>query len=62
LFIIDIPKNLPVPNLSNHATLVPDWNILHDGFFHHMFDFASIHVQDSGAILLFHADDLKIKA
>jgi hypothetical protein len=39
-----------------------DWNIFHNGFFDNVFDFVSAHVQDKGAILLFHADDLKIKA
>jgi hypothetical protein len=62
LIIVDIPENLPIPNLSCPATSVPSWNTLRQGFLDHMFDFASAHVQDCGAILLFFPDDLDLKA
>jgi hypothetical protein len=62
LIILDIPENLPIPNLSCPATSVPSWNTLRRGFLDHVFDFASTHVQYCGAILLFFADDLDLKA
>jgi hypothetical protein len=61
LIIVDIPENLPIPNLSCPATSVPSWNTLRQGFLDHMFDFASANVQDCGAILLFFPDDLELK-
>jgi hypothetical protein len=62
LIILDIPENLPMPNLSSPATSVPPWNTLQVGFLDHVFDFASVHVQDRGAILLFFPDNLELKA
>jgi hypothetical protein len=62
LIILDILENLPVPNLSSPATSVPQWNTLQVGFLDHVFDFASVHVQDRGAILLFFPNNLELKA
>jgi hypothetical protein len=62
LILLDIPENLPVPNLSSPATSVPPWNTLRLGFLDHVFDFASVHIQDRGAILLFFPDNLELKA
>ena len=62
LIILDIPDGLPVPSVSRPPFIVPSWNILQPGFLDHAFDFASAHVQDRGAVLLFFPDDLELKA
>jgi hypothetical protein len=62
LMILDIPDDLPIPHLSSPTTDVPEWNKLHPKFLDNAFDFASSHLQDAGAILLFFFDDLNLKA
>jgi hypothetical protein len=62
LMSLDIPDDLPVPHVSNPTTDVLDWNKLRPKFLDNVFDFASSHLQDVGAILLFFSDDLKLKA
>jgi hypothetical protein len=54
LMIVDVPENLPVPNIS--AT-IPPWNALDKNFVDLAFDFANNHIHDDGALLLFHAED-----
>jgi hypothetical protein len=61
LIILDILENLPILILSKPSTSVPQWNTLRLGFLDHVFDFASIHVQDCGAIILFFVDDLELR-
>ena len=62
LILLDIPDGLPVPNVSRPPFIVPKWNFLRPGFLDHAFDFASVHVQDRGAVLLFFSDDLEMRA
>jgi hypothetical protein len=60
--IFDIPKNLPVPNMSSLPSSIPDWNQMHKDLLVSVFDFAGGHVHDDGVLLLFLPDDLKLKA
>ena len=53
--------DLPIPHLSSPSTDVLEWNRLHPKFLDNVFDFASSHLQDARAILLF-SDDLDLKA
>ena len=59
LMIVDILEGLLVPQLSIFATTIPAWNKLRLGFLDTIF--ASSHVYNIGAILVFHTDDLNIK-
>jgi hypothetical protein len=59
LMIVDILEGLFVPQLSIFATTIPAWNKLRHRFLDTIF--ASSHVYDTGAILVFHTDDLNIK-
>jgi hypothetical protein len=60
--IFDIPKNLPIPNMSSLPSSIPDWNQMHKDLLVSVFDFAGRHVHDDGILLLFLPDDLKLKA
>jgi hypothetical protein len=60
--IFDIPKNLPIPNMSSLPSSIPDWNQMHKDLLVSVFDFASGHAHDDGVLLLFLPDDLKLKA
>jgi hypothetical protein len=60
--IVDIPKGLSVPILSSPPTSVPVWNSADENFLPLVFDFGSSLVHDNGALLLFHKDDLKLRA
>jgi hypothetical protein len=62
LMIVDIPKGLPVPMVSSPPTSVPEWNLEDKNFLSMVFDFGSSLVHDNGVLLLFHKDDLKLKA
>jgi hypothetical protein len=62
LVIIDIRDNLPIPELSNPPSFVPEWNKRKKGFLEVLFDFANSNLHDNGAILLFFSDDLDVKA
>jgi hypothetical protein len=57
LIIADIPKNLPVPNVSDPAYSVPSWNALDPDFLGELFNFADEIIHDDGIFLLFHPDD-----
>ena len=57
---MDILDNLFVPNISNANGEVPRWNEQKAGFLDELFDFASTHLQDDGAILLFHTCSLNL--
>ena len=60
LVIVDILDNLFVPNISNTNRKVPGWNVQKAGFLYDLFDFASTHLQDDGAIFLVHTGNLDL--
>jgi hypothetical protein len=62
LMIVDIPDDLPIPDLSSPSSFVPEWNKQKKGFLEVVFDFANSHLHDKGAMLLFFSDDLDVKA
>jgi hypothetical protein len=62
LMIVDIPDDLPIPDLSSPPSFVPEWNKRKKGFLEVVFDFANSHLHDKGAMLLFFSDDLDVKA
>jgi hypothetical protein len=60
--IVDIPEGLPIPIVSSAPTSVQVWNSTNENFLPLVFDFGSSFVHDNGALLLFHKNDLKLKA
>jgi hypothetical protein len=62
LMIVDIPEDLLVPMVSSPPTFVPNWNSDIKNFPAMVFDFGSSLVHDNGVLLLFHKDDLKLRA
>jgi hypothetical protein len=62
LMIVDIPEGLPLPMVSSPPTSVPRWNYANKNFLPLVFDFGSSLVHDNGALLLFHKDNLKLRA
>jgi hypothetical protein len=62
LMIVDIPEGLPILIVSTPPTSVPVWNSVDENFLPLVFDFGSSLVHDNGALLLFHKDDLKLRA
>jgi hypothetical protein len=60
--IVDIPEGLPVPMVSSPHTSIPGWNSADKNFLPMVFDLGSLLVHDNGALLLLHADDLKLRA
>jgi hypothetical protein len=62
LMIVDIPEGLPVPMVSSPPTSVPEWNSNDKNFLAMVFDFGSSLVHDNGVLLLFHNNDLKLRA
>jgi hypothetical protein len=62
LMIVDIPEGLPIPIVSSPLTSVPVWNSTDESFLPLVFDFGSSLVHDNGTLLLFHKDDLKLRA
>jgi hypothetical protein len=48
--------------VSSPPTSVPDWNSDDKNFLAMVFDFGSSLVCDNGVLLLFHKDDLKLRA
>jgi hypothetical protein len=62
LMIVDIPEGLPVPMVSSPPTSVPGWNSTDKNFLPLVFDFGSSLVHDNRALLLFHKNDLKLRA
>jgi hypothetical protein len=57
-----IPKGLPVPMISSPPTSVPEWNSDDKNFLAMVFDIGSSLVYDNGVLLLFHKDNLKLRA
>ena len=62
LMILDVPEGLPVPMVSDPTSFVPEWNKLPERFVETVFEFASGLVHDNDVLLLFHLDDLQMKA
>jgi hypothetical protein len=62
LMIVDSPEGLPVPMVSSPPTSVPGWNSVDRNFLPMVFDLGSSLVHDNGALLLFHKDNLKLRA
>jgi hypothetical protein len=62
LMIVDIPEGLPVSMVSSPHLSVPERNSEDKNFLPMVFDFGSFLVHDNGALLLFHKDDLKLRA
>ena len=62
LMIVDIPEGLPVPMVSTPPTSVPAWNSEDVNFLPISFALGSTLVHDDGVLLLFHKDDLKLRA
>jgi hypothetical protein len=62
LMIVDIPEGLPVSMVSSPPTSVPEWNSDDKNFLALVFDFGSSFLHDNGVLLLFHKDNLKLRA
>ena len=62
LMIMDIPEGLPVPTVASPTSFVLEWNKLPDQFVETVFEIASGLVHDNGVLLLFHPDDLQMRA
>jgi hypothetical protein len=62
LMIVDIPEGLPVPMVSSPPTAVPNWNSDDKNFLAMVFDMGSSLIHNNGVLLLFHKDDLKLRA
>jgi hypothetical protein len=62
LMIVDIPEGLPIPMVSSPPTSIPEWNSKDKNFLSMVFDFGSSLVHDNEVLLLFHKDNLKLKA
>jgi hypothetical protein len=60
LVIVDIPGNLAIPNIFMAHGEIPGWNVEKAGFLDQYFDFTNAHLQDDGAILLFHTGSLDL--
>jgi hypothetical protein len=62
LMIANIPEGLPIPMVSSPPTSVPEWNFDDKNFLAMVFDIGSSLVHDNRVLLLFHKDDLKLRA
>jgi hypothetical protein len=62
LMIVDILEGLPVPMVSSPPTSVLKWKSANKNFLPMVFDFGSSLVHDNGVLLLFHKDELKLRA
>ena len=62
LMIVDILEDHPVPMVFSLFTSVRGWNSTDKNFLPMLFDFGSSLVHDNGTLLLFHKDNLKLKA
>ena len=62
LMIMDVLEGLPVPMVSYLLISIPDWNSEDENFMAMVFDMESSFVYDNGVLVLFHKDDLKLKA
>jgi hypothetical protein len=62
LIIVDQPKGLPVPGISNLISSVPLWNQDSKEWLEPIFDFADQHLQDDGAFIILHPFRLSTKS
>jgi hypothetical protein len=62
LIIVDILEGLPIPMVSSPPTSVPQWNSEDKNFLPILFDLGSSLVHDNGVLLLFHKNNLKLRA
>ena len=62
LMILDILEGLPIPMVSSPPTFVLVWNSKDVNFLPISFALGSTLVHDSGVLLFFHKDDLKLRA
>jgi hypothetical protein len=60
--IVDIPEGLPIPMVSSPPTSVPEWNSNDKNFLAMVFDIGSSLIHDNRVLLLFHKDDLQLRA
>jgi hypothetical protein len=60
--IVDIPEGLLVPMVSSPSTSVLEWNSDDKNFLAMVFDIGSSLIHDNGVLLLFHKDNLKLRA
>lgn len=62
LLVADVPDNLPVPQISNPSSSIPEWNMTNvDDFVETLFAYAGQHLSDDGALLLFLPESLAIR-
>jgi hypothetical protein len=61
LMLVDIPEDLAILEVSNPDGSIPAWNKLALAFLDTIFDFTNIHIHNNGALLVIHADAVKIK-
>ena len=61
LFVVDLPDGLPVPDVSDPPSVVPQWNAIPPSFLEDAFEYSSNHLHDDAAMLIFFADDIKVK-
>jgi len=52
--IVDMPKGLPIPNLSTPPFVVFKWNVGSPTWLQEVFEFADGHVHDDGAFIIIH--------
>ena len=62
LMIMDILEGLPIPTVASPTSSVPEWNKLLDRLLETVFKIASGLVHNNGVLLLFHPDDLQMRA
>lgn len=59
---MDFSEGLPVPLVSSPRSAVPGWNSIDVSFLTMVFAMGSSLVHDNGVLLLFHKDDLQLRA
>lgn len=62
LMLVDFPEGLPVPMVSSPRTAIPEWNTDDMSFLAMVFAMGSSLVHDNGVLVLFHKDDLQLRA
>jgi tRNA G10 N-methylase Trm11 len=62
LIIVDVPKDLHVPTVSNPVDVVPLWNQSADSLLEAIFVFAEDYLQDDGAIIVIHPFQVDAKS
>jgi hypothetical protein len=62
LMIVDILESLSIPMVSSPAMFILEWNKLGEDFLQTIFDFASSLLHDNEVLLLFHLDNLQLRA